>query len=303
MKPTISICIPTFNRKEFLLECLQSITFQFKNKTIMKKVEIIISDNASTDGTKKLVLKYKKKFNNIYYFRNNKNIGGIKNAIKAAKYAKGDYIWFFSDDDRQKDKAIDYALKIISKFKPDALYINLDLTSKDCKKIIDPNVFRADKDSFVTDRRSLFVFLERKFFLPIDWYLTCLSCMLIKCSIFHKESKNFPSFNDNKYLFPHSSLIYYSDKDRTLYLSSKRLILFRSDNRSFGHVDKLKFLTDWYHALNTHYEMIYQVNSQYMSIKFKILFKFKIFLRVIRLSLITYFKIDISTILMKLFYR
>lgn len=71
-KPLISICIPTYNRCDYLKKTLDSIieqeSFDFEN------VELIISDNNSTDSTKDLCTGYVKQFKNIKYFRNDENI-------------------------------------------------------------------------------------------------------------------------------------------------------------------------------------------------------------------------------------
>ncbi|WP_024860085.1 glycosyltransferase family 2 protein [Ruminococcus flavefaciens] len=71
--PIISICIPTLNRCEQLKATILSIVDQpeFKNG----KVEIVISDNASTDKTKDTILSLKEKYPAIIYHRNEKNIG------------------------------------------------------------------------------------------------------------------------------------------------------------------------------------------------------------------------------------
>ena len=58
MKPFFSIIIPTYNQGNFLKKCLNSIFAQnFKN------YEVILIDNHSTDTTKNIIEKYKKKNN------------------------------------------------------------------------------------------------------------------------------------------------------------------------------------------------------------------------------------------------
>ncbi|AEE16252.1 glycosyltransferase family 2 protein [Treponema brennaborense] len=71
-KPLLSICIPTYNRVEYLKKSLDSII----NSTGFNEfeVEIVVSDNASTDGTREVVLGYSTRHSNIKYFRNEENI-------------------------------------------------------------------------------------------------------------------------------------------------------------------------------------------------------------------------------------
>lgn len=72
LQPLISICIPTYNRSTYLQQVLES--YVKEKEVIDGKVEIVISDNASTDDTEKLVREYQKTYPHIRYFRNAKNI-------------------------------------------------------------------------------------------------------------------------------------------------------------------------------------------------------------------------------------
>lgn len=95
-KPLLSICIPTYNRSAALDTCLFSICSQLTWDAL--KIEIIISDNASTDNTKSIVTKWQSKFSNIRYYCNDENIGGIKNFWKVSEYVITEFFWFIGDD-------------------------------------------------------------------------------------------------------------------------------------------------------------------------------------------------------------
>jgi len=92
-QPLVSICIPTYNSARFLRECLDSIV----NQTYSNK-EIIVSDNASTDETEKIVKEYVEKYK-VKYYRNEKNIGGEANFDRCIELANGEYITIFHSDD------------------------------------------------------------------------------------------------------------------------------------------------------------------------------------------------------------
>ena len=81
LKKNLSICIPTYNRVNFLKESLQSITKQFTNSSVYSQTEVVISDNNSSDRTKDLVRSFQRKYKNIKYFKNKKNIGAHLNFI------------------------------------------------------------------------------------------------------------------------------------------------------------------------------------------------------------------------------
>ena len=126
--PLISILIPTYNRSNYLKECLDSILcLDWFNEN---DIEIIISDNCSTDDTENIVKNLKK--NNIIYYKNNKNIWGYKNVDKICQLKKWKYFIFISDDDKFYNKN---SLKILYdnliKYNLDACYWITECFNKD----------------------------------------------------------------------------------------------------------------------------------------------------------------------------
>lgn len=97
--PILSICIPTFNRSTLLNECLQSIIIAIEKKsTYINLVEIIISDNCSTDDTFIVANYFCQKYTFIRYYKNDKNVIDL-NFYLAAERSIGKYVWIFGDDD------------------------------------------------------------------------------------------------------------------------------------------------------------------------------------------------------------
>ena len=94
MNPKVSILIPTYNREKIIAETLESAI----NQTY-KNIEIIIVDNCSTDNTYLKVKDYSLKDNRIKLYRNNKNIGPVKNWKKCIEFAKGEFIKILWSDD------------------------------------------------------------------------------------------------------------------------------------------------------------------------------------------------------------
>ena len=88
----LSICIPTYNRPESLLNCLNSLVLQGR-----KNFEVCISDNCSKTNIYQLIKPYKKKLN-IRFNKNRKNLGFALNVLKVSSMAKGDFILFVGDD-------------------------------------------------------------------------------------------------------------------------------------------------------------------------------------------------------------
>jgi glycosyltransferase involved in cell wall biosynthesis len=93
----LSICIPTYNRAEYLKNCLNSILLAKSLTTL--KFEVCISDNASKDKIIPIINFYKKKKLAINYKRNSQNLGFGLNFYKVVKMAKGEFIWVIGNDD------------------------------------------------------------------------------------------------------------------------------------------------------------------------------------------------------------
>ncbi|GIW23336.1 MAG: glycosyl transferase [Candidatus Sericytochromatia bacterium] len=123
-KPLLSICIPTYNRDKFLDETIESVISQI-TKDIKEKVELCISDNASTDDTDKVIEKWKVKSPiRIVYNKNNENLGADRNYLKVIEIASGEYCWFLGSDDKIAPTAIKMVLDLIADFKYDILITN-----------------------------------------------------------------------------------------------------------------------------------------------------------------------------------
>ena len=118
----ISICIPTYNRADHLINCLESIVLNKNSSSI--EYEVCISDNFSNDNTEEVVQSFQKKIP-INYFKNSSNIGRVSNYLNVVNIANGDFIWMIGDDDLLLSNAIFELDKLISSNKDvEFFYIN-----------------------------------------------------------------------------------------------------------------------------------------------------------------------------------
>lgn len=93
MQPTISICIPTYNRSRYLCETIEYARRQQTDRDI----EILVVDNASTDDTPQAVAAISD--SRVRYVRNPVNVGMVGNFNRCLDLARGEYITTWSDDD------------------------------------------------------------------------------------------------------------------------------------------------------------------------------------------------------------
>lgn len=94
MMKKVAAVVVTYNRKDLLKECITSLL----NQTY-KALDIIVIDNASTDGTESLVKDFIN--NNIKYINTGENLGGaggFQFGIRKASELGYDYLWLMDDD-------------------------------------------------------------------------------------------------------------------------------------------------------------------------------------------------------------
>lgn len=99
--PLLSICIPTYNRAEFLPELFDSIIRGISEITesgASSNVEVVVSDNASTDNTKQVIEDYRDKLN-IKYVMHENNVGPDLNFLAVIEAANGQFCWLMGSDD------------------------------------------------------------------------------------------------------------------------------------------------------------------------------------------------------------
>lgn len=92
--PIVSIGFPVYNGEKYLSQAIDSILAQD-----FKDFELIISDNASTDGTSRICRQYACQDNRIKYTRNSVNCGLAPNFNRVVELASGKYFMWMAHDD------------------------------------------------------------------------------------------------------------------------------------------------------------------------------------------------------------
>lgn len=91
---SISVAMATYNGEEFIEKQLESIISQ-----TIPVFELVICDDCSTDSTWSILCQYAKKYSFIKIYRNETNIGCVRNFEKAIGLCSGDYIALSDQDD------------------------------------------------------------------------------------------------------------------------------------------------------------------------------------------------------------
>ncbi len=96
----LSILVPTYNKEEYLAECLDSIFMQRTNFSY----QVIIADDCSTDNTLNIVAEYQKQHPNMIVLTSPTNQKLYKNILRAYEITKTDYFTVLDPDDYWIDK-------------------------------------------------------------------------------------------------------------------------------------------------------------------------------------------------------
>jgi len=104
----MSIGLPVYNGEQFLKEALDSILAQ-----TFEGFELIISDNASTDGTEAICLAYAGKDARIRYVRSPQNLGAAWNFNRVFELARGEYFMWAAHDDVQAPEFVSRCIEIL----------------------------------------------------------------------------------------------------------------------------------------------------------------------------------------------
>jgi glycosyltransferase involved in cell wall biosynthesis len=147
--PLVSVCIFTYNRSTYLKEALDCFAKQISK--VDQPVEIVVSDNHSTDDTEEVARLYQSQYPYIIYSRNEENIGVDRNLVKAVTLAQGKYAWLFADDDLISPGALKKVLDVIAA-NPDVYFIllNYSIWSIDMRQQIQASIGQTQEDKKVT---------------------------------------------------------------------------------------------------------------------------------------------------------
>ena len=124
-KTKVSICVPTYNRKDYLKETLDSILAQ-----TYKDYEIVIVDDGSTDGTEDMVKQLGVPV--TYHWQENGGDAAARN--KLIELARGQYISFIDSDDLLFPDAIERLVEVMETETEDVVaygsYVRIDQHGK-----------------------------------------------------------------------------------------------------------------------------------------------------------------------------
>lgn len=125
MNPLISIIIPAFNIEQYIERCLDSVIVQ-----TYKNIEIIVVDDGSTDGTRKIIESYVRKDQRIQgIYKKNGGVSSARN--QGIERARGDYIGFVDGDDMIESDMYEFLIDNAIKYGADISHCGYQMVFPD----------------------------------------------------------------------------------------------------------------------------------------------------------------------------
>jgi abequosyltransferase len=229
--PLLSFCIPTRNRTGFLREFLESVAAQ-----ITPEVEVVISDDGSTDDTPAVIECFRTRIPQLFARRVDPPLRYDRNLLHVVSLARGKYCWLFGDDDRLEPGGLAAVLEVL-KVEPDLAGLTTDRVSYD-SALANKLPVRALKQQ----QSALFQNAEEAFLRLLD-RLGFLSCQIVNRALWNEivSRENLEAyFTGYVQLYVIARLLVQAPNWRFL---AQPCVAFRADNDSFralGQLGRLK---------------------------------------------------------------
>lgn len=109
-RPLLSVGLPVYNGERYVKEALDSILAQ-----TFTDYELIISDNASSDGTQDICRSYEARDRRITYFRNKDNLGAARNFNNVLSLSRGKYFKWIANDDLYEPGCLEKCISVLER--------------------------------------------------------------------------------------------------------------------------------------------------------------------------------------------
>ena len=162
----LTISIPTYNRAQELEALLEEILLQVR-EVPAGTIDVLVSDNASTDGTREMVGSMAAKFAKcsvvLKYICNETNIGFSRNVINAVGNADGEYVLIMGDDDSLEPHTLPFLLEAFKRHRDgDLFFLNsIEYTSNLSRRVspvttedVDDELVYGDGVEYIHSKRG-----------------------------------------------------------------------------------------------------------------------------------------------------
>lgn len=267
MNEKVDILMATYNGEKYIDEQIQSILSQ-----TYSNFNLIISDDASTDNTQKILKKYEQLDERVKIYINKKNVGFIKNFSKLCSYASSSICMFSDQDDIWYPEKVEKMLLYKNKKNATLVFCDMALIDKE-KNIIDDSFHKKNN-------------MQKKCCKYHDYTLLRVENVISGCSMLVEKKvldKSIPFPEDDVMIYDwwiginacDYGQIYYLDEALQLYRQHENNTI-GADNRNFNDFDEYrKYMIDFkysqfeclYKNLDKNHKKYNEIENYYNIIK------------------------------------
>jgi glycosyltransferase involved in cell wall biosynthesis len=189
--PLVSVCIPTYNRPEYLRRAVESCLAQ-----TLPDFEVIITDNSTNDESAKMAATWKDP--RVRYFKNVGNIGAVASSNRAVTLCQAPYIKFLMDDDLIKPRCLELMARAFEQNPTTGIVMApMELIDENDKRIF-PRFYVFQKmhyryryqvgDAVIDRRRLLKDFLTRDYPCTVPSGIMFRAAALQRAGVFASEA-------------------------------------------------------------------------------------------------------------------
>ena len=227
----ITICIPTFNRSEFVIS---QLNFLLKEITSYKNIiEIKVADNCSSDFHKAKLIDFHSKNDHFELILNNENLGLIGNINLLATKATTEYVWFLGDDDILRPGILAQIVNILSLNKVNYVYLNFD-------------AFYDTEDNIVSSNNLLEFsgLVENQDNFAVNFFKENGTACMFMSSAIHKTDTILKLINYNRHQSITDPLLYFfASAKSAIYIEEEVFVLDRLSQISWA--DQQRDVFSW----------------------------------------------------------
>lgn len=219
-QPLVSVIVVTYNSSKFVLETLESV-----RKQTYSNIELIITDDCSTDNTLEICECWIKENSDSFVYTNiitsKKNTGIPSNCNRGVKRSRGEWVKFIAADDYLLERCIDDNLFFI-KENPEAKFVVSNLLEMNCSGVLIEKTNEINKG-------LLFYFSAKTFASQLKAYIRWPEFLNSPTFFINRDLlKEINYFDEDYRIYEDMPLIYRVNlKGYRLYYMDKKTVKYR----------------------------------------------------------------------------
>jgi len=218
----LTLGLPVYNGDKCIGNTIKSIIQALQKISCHDSlIEILVSDNASSDNTQDIVRSFMQSGIKIQYFKNETNIGYDGNIDSIVKKAAGKYVWFLGCGEQVKEDALE---RLIGKLIGDIEYTNI---------LLDFDIYDERKDKITDDKIYIFnqdIILEGKNNFLYNKYGPAVSSNIVNKNLWNQVSGEQFVVDGWCHIERILSMIALNEASKTLILPKPYFTLYREAN-------------------------------------------------------------------------